>query len=578
MRKILYCILLCFVASSATIMFGAKRAQAPDVAQSELQQKESEMDAWQKSLFYKAVDEVEKGNYDEALMLLEFLKNHDDNQAGIYALEGSVFERINYQYGAMLAWYTAYTQDSTNFDYAKHVIELMADKAEPSFLIDIMEKTTACHPDNAEAWYMLAYCYQLGTSVPNHNKKALKAYEQYERIEGVTPAVTKAKAQIYYEMGKKKKVVQTINQLINDNPDEDSYKVLLGDIYLRQKKLDEAYKTFMEVLAQYPKNPYVYISLAQYYQEKGDLEMGRKCLYEAINNPNLELNVKLEILSELSEKMTHSQANLAQFDSLLMSLRSQFPYEEIIIASQYSLYQSMQRKQDAYQAVKDMLDINPKNAKAWGALYTMTDDENERLAILENALQNVDSLDRYDFITERMLWYYRQNDYEHCKEDIDFCINAARRFGNYNSLANLYIMKGDLYGKLHLYDEAIDVYELAVKISPNNALILNNYAYTLSLRQRDGDLRRAERMSAKAVELQSDNAAYLDTYAWILYNQGSATLATFYMKKLLSLKDLDMEGETVYIEHAEQIYQASKDGELLKLIEKVKKQNEVNHE
>lgn len=66
--------------------------------------------------------------------------------------------------------------------------------------------------------------------------------------------------------------------------------------------------------------------------------------------------------------------------------------------------------------------------------------------------------------------------------------------------------------------EAYKAYDEALKYNDKNVVVLNNYAYFLSLEKKD--LKKAERMSALAVKLEPNNSTYLDTYAWIfLYRE-----------------------------------------------------------
>ncbi|TNF29602.1 MAG: tetratricopeptide repeat protein, partial [Bacteroidetes bacterium] len=75
----------------------------------------------------------------------------------------------------------------------------------------------------------------------------------------------------------------------------------------------------------------------------------------------------------------------------------------------------------------------------------------------------------------------------------------------------------DAYNNQKLYEESDDAFERALKKDPVNALILNNYAYFLSLRAEKLD--KAEEMSRRSNVLQSRQPSYQDTYAWILYQQ-----------------------------------------------------------
>ncbi len=53
-------------------------------------------------------------------------------------------------------------------------------------------------------------------------------------------------------------------------------------------------------------------------------------------------------------------------------------------------------------------------------------------------------------------------------------------------------------------------------------------------------------MISQAVQLESDNAVYLDTYAWVLYVRGNYSQAKFYMKLAI---EKAKEESGVYFDH-----------------------------
>ena len=57
-----------------------------------------------------------------------------------------------------------------------------------------------------------------------------------------------------------------------------------------------------------------------------------------------------------------------------------------------------------------------------------------------------------------------------------------------------------------------DAYDRSLALRYDNALVLNNYAYFLSLEGRD--LERALAMAGRAIVLEENNPTYLDTYSW----------------------------------------------------------------
>ena len=108
----------------------------------------------------------------------------------------------------------------------------------------------------------------------------------------------------------------------------------------------------------------------------------------------------------------------------------------------------------------------------------------------------------------------------------------------------------------------------ALKYNENNAPVLNNYSYFLTLDKKD--LKKAERMAAQCIKLEPDNATYLDTYAWVFFVQGNYTLAKIYIENALS-KDKTNSAELV--DHYGDILYMS--GEKDKALEQWKKAKEM---
>ena len=106
------------------------------------------------------------------------------------------------------------------------------------------------------------------------------------------------------------------------------------------------------------------------------------------------------------------------------------------------------------------------------------------------------------------------------------------------------MLKGEAVYKKGNMEEAFKLFDRSLELYPDNFVGLNNYAYYLSLVNRDLD--KAERMSAKVIAQFPDNETYLDTYAWVLFKKGNYTLAKFYMETALKSGG---ENNPVMLEH-----------------------------
>jgi Tfp pilus assembly protein PilF len=108
------------------------------------------------------------------------------------------------------------------------------------------------------------------------------------------------------------------------------------------------------------------------------------------------------------------------------------------------------------------------------------------------------------------------------------------------------------YEEMQNHSKSDSLYEMGLKLDPNNHLILNNYSYSLS--ERNLRLEASEKMSRRALEFEPENSAYLDTYGWILFKLGKYDDAIRYIKKAIELRDAVGEDGSVLNEHLGDIY------------------------
>ena len=133
--------------------------------------------------------------------------------------------------------------------------------------------------------------------------------------------------------------------------------------------------------------------------------------------------------------------------------------------------------------------------------------------------------------------------------------------GDPKILSQFYTYRAEAYYNLKRFKEAFDVFDKVVELDPENFMAMNNYAYYLSLKGER--LGIAEKLSAKVIQANADNATYLDTYAWVFFMKKDYQLAKFYMEIALSKAAED--NSAVLIEHYGDIlfYLNEKDNALL---------------
>jgi len=100
------------------------------------------------------------------------------------------------------------------------------------------------------------------------------------------------------------------------------------------------------------------------------------------------------------------------------------------------------------------------------------------------------------------------------------------------------------------YAQADSVFRVLYAQDSTNALLLNNWGYTLAEWGRNLDF--ARQLLERALQLSPDNPIYLDSMGWIYFRLGQLHLAYYYVKRALDLGGRDPE----ILEHMGDILQA----------------------
>ncbi|KAA6327025.1 Beta-barrel assembly-enhancing protease, partial [termite gut metagenome] len=87
-----------------------------------------------------------------------------------------------------------------------------------------------------------------------------------------TEQLSMEKFRIYLQMNNSQKAFKEIESLVEEYPMDMHYLTLLGDVYLQNKKEEEALETYQKVLSIEPDNYPALFSLAGFYKQTGQKE------------------------------------------------------------------------------------------------------------------------------------------------------------------------------------------------------------------------------------------------------------------------------------------------------------------
>ena len=414
--------------------------------------------------------------------------------------------------------------------------------------IKIYEALTVKYPGDVEMLSALIDAYLI---TENYDK-AIEKLDLLEKQAGVNPLVSEQKIEIYQRQGKTKKVISELERLISENPENTRYYNMLAKVYMENGKEKEAVKLYNQIKVIDPTDPYINISLLEYYEKNKDLNKAFDELIEAVNNKNLDFNTKANIYDYWFNKFQNEKDIDQQAFRAGNAFVKAYPDNKmgyLILASYYANRQE-------YEPCRDMalkaLQYDRTNFAAW-----------QYLVLSDGPLQDYDALKKHSqealqyYPTQPVFYWFAGVSCALAKQDEEAIgyFEKGRKFVTDKAvLVDFDSYLGDLYYSIGDSEKAFQAYERVLAYNPDQTLVLNNYAYYLALKNENLD--QAKTMAQHAVELNPDNSTYLDTYAWVLYQKGEYQAAEAQMEKAVKL--LKQPDKTHYQHYAEILMKANK--------------------
>ncbi len=398
--------------------------------------------------------------------------------------------------------------------------------------------------------------------------KAIDAYDALESVMGMNEAISMQKYKLYVQLEKQDEAFKEIEKLAAKYPMEARYQIVLGDLHLENKQLDKALACYQKAYEIDPTNPYYIVSMANYYEAKGDKEAAESQIRNALVNEKLDVETKVDILSRYILKLQQTKQGTDNANHLFQTLLEQHP-EDIDLKLMYGgLLLAQGKEEEAKFQFQLVTEMEPDKAEAWQQLLNLAlkgEDIPEIIRICTACMELFPESPEYYFYLG--IAYFQQEKYQEALSTY-YAGLAIISKENVGLKSNFYGQIGDIYHEMDQKRQSYEAYDEALKYNENNVVVLNNYSYFLSLEKTD--LKKAERMCAQCIKLEPDNATYLDTYAWIFFVQGNYTLAKIYIESALE-KDTTKSAELV--DHYGDILFMS--GEKEKAVEQWKKAKEM---
>jgi tetratricopeptide (TPR) repeat protein len=381
-------------------------------------------------------------------------------------------------------------------------------------------------PGNKELYFLLADTYIYD----NDFLKAIEIYDDLEQINGIDKMVSMQKHKLYMQLEKKKYAIKELKNLLEKFPNEIEALEILSEVYLLNDEKEKAFDIFKQLAIIAPENGRIHLTLADYYREQGDNMKSFEELKLAFKSIKLGVDVKVRILASYFQLLAVNNIMKEQAYTLAKLLMEIHPNEVKPNAIYADILYTDNRFTEAKEQYLIVLKKDKTKSQVWSQVLFIQAEQNDFEGMLKTSEQAL------TYFSTDPLFYYFNGVANKWFKNYDLAINSLNMgvefvLDNKMLLLEFYSSLADSYHAIKEHKLSDEYYEKSLEIDSNNVLILNNYAYYLSVRKIK--LEKAKKMSYKCNELEKENGTYQDTYAWVLYELKEYDEAKEWMEKAL---------------------------------------------
>ena len=509
--------------------------------------------------FMEGVRSKITGDYQAAIGWFDnCLKILPSSSVAKYEIAGILTAGEDYN-GALQLAREAVAGNPDNMWYKILLANILQKKAMIEEACNVYADIIAKYP-NKEEFYLIEA--ELYISVEKW-QKAIEVFDRYEQQNGITEPVSIEKIKLYTKLDDVKKASNELLKLIRKFPDKSEYLSLLAELYFNYNQDKKGLQILDRILKAEPDNGFVHFYLADYYRSKKELKEADRHTKEALVSDKIENGYKIQYILKLILNPDTTLTSDSQLDNYMNLLMQKYSDDLSVRALHSDFLKKDHKLAEARNELEYILSKDKNNYLIWEELLLMCNEMGDTTCMYRHGIEAI------KYFPEQPLPYalsgialMMQKQFAEALPLFEKGVELTDDKPELRS--QFYSYLADCYYNLDSVERPFKMFDEVLKINPNDILVLNNYAYYLSLRNER--LALAEKMSSQAVAMESDNATYLDTYAWVLYKRGEYSQARYYIKLAIE-KDKDPSG-VLYEHYGDILYRSGEHQEALKMWKK----------
>lgn len=417
--------------------------------------------------------------------------------------------------------------DPSNFWYRQRLASLYAMTSRPELTIGMYEKLLEDYPKRSELYFDLVELY----ASQGEYEKALSTLTEIETVLGMTESIAIYRYNLLLRTGRQEEACKSLEEY-NGRYSSPYVLSVLAEHQLNAYNDSTALAYYEEALELAPDFSPALLGRAETFRMTRRYSEYFDALSDYVSNPSESAAAKSDyikaVLNGMDPKFTGTFAE--NLDQVMNQMMQVHPSDSSSLNLAGLYYYTTGRVDQAGECFRMNATAHPESlsAKAGYVEYLMYAGKWEELSKAGR-----EAFGQFPqepaFLEMASVGDYNLKDYDRVLEICDRILKVVP--ADSARVLRAWSTKGDVHHVLGQVKKSYKAYEKALKVNPEYAYVLNNYAYYLSVEGRK--LRKAYAMSRKAIEAEPDNATYLDTFGWILYLQGKPEEAKTHFKRAM---------------------------------------------
>ena len=458
---------------------------------------------------------IDEGMARRAIEQYKFITDKDPSDTESLVMMGRLDKLVGNSVDAESAFKKVIAADPENEDAITGLAGVYSDRGDPKSAADLLEKLAQKNPSPRPLVVLASEYEQM--------RQYGLAADTYKKALELDPSRAELKAALAQDQalaGRYDDAIKTYQEMAETNSQDAEPYLGMSQVYRQQKNFDKAHAMIAKAKEIDPDNVDVRYSEVLLLQEEGKIGEAVAAMKNLVDStakrnytgadrgPRAEMLDKLGSLSRVNQQYDQAIDAFRQEMAVNPDLASR---AEVQIIETYRTAKDFTKAQQEADAAAQKYPNDRVVTQARAEVLSDQGKTDQAVAELRKLLDGKDNVHVYLAIAES---YEQGKNFDAMGKALD---DAEKLNPEKDDRVQISFMRGAMYERQKKYDLAEKEFRKVIDADPSNASAMNYLGYMLA--DQGVRLQEAQDLIKRAVELDPNNYAFLDSLGWVYYRQ-----------------------------------------------------------